>query len=307
MRSIGNTAPVVTSKSWLKRILREPLLHFVLLGAALFAFYQWKGSFSAGSTRVVVTSAEIDHLVAGFAGTWQRPPTETELKDLIDEYVKEEMAAREAAAMGLDQNDTIIRRRLRQKLEFLTDENVDSHPPTDADLQAWFEKHVEKFRTDPQLAFRQVFLSTEKRGAKTQEDAKRILAELRDKNGPATVEQLSDSTMLPLEQPLAPLEVTAGTFGNDFAQKLIKLEPGQWSEPIESPFGLHLIFLQKKVEGRVQTFAEVRSEVEREYVREQREAQLTALYQELLKKYSVKVELPNTEEAANPGQKSSQP
>jgi parvulin-like peptidyl-prolyl isomerase len=293
------------SKPFLKTILREPLLHFLLLGAALFLFYQWKGSSSPRSTRIVVTSGEIEHLAAGFAGTWRRPPTEAELKGLIDEYVKEEMAAREATEMGLDQNDTIIRRRLRQKLEFLTDENLDTHPPADTELQAWLDRHVDKFRSEPQLAFRQVFLSTEKRGAKAQADAQGILAMLQAKNSSADVAQLSDQTMLPLEQPLAPLQQTAATFGNDFAKKLIKLEPGQWSGPIESPFGLHLVFVEKKVDGSIPKLAEVRAEVERDYLYDQRQSQLDALYQGLLKKYSVKIELPKTEQAANPARESS--
>jgi hypothetical protein len=104
----------------MKAVLREPLVHFLSLGALLFLYFEWNGGASgAGSKRIVITPGLVEHLATGFARTWQRPPTNEELKGLIDEYVKEEIATREAVAMGLDRDDTIIRRRLRQKPEFL--------------------------------------------------------------------------------------------------------------------------------------------------------------------------------------------
>ncbi len=105
-----------------KRLVREPLVHFLAIGAALFLFFAWRGG-GAASDRIVVTPGRIEHLVAGFTKTWQRPPSDDELKALVDEFVREEIATREAAAMGLDADDTVIRRRLRQKLEFLVEDS----------------------------------------------------------------------------------------------------------------------------------------------------------------------------------------
>ena len=121
--------------------------------------------------RIVITPGQIDAMVASFARTWQRPPTEPELKGLVDDYVREEMATREAVAIGLDRDDTIIRRRLRQKLEFLAADSVDSVPPTDAELQSWLAEHPDAFRTEGEVAFRQVYLNPEKRGAAVEGDA----------------------------------------------------------------------------------------------------------------------------------------
>lgn len=126
----------------MKAFLREPLVHFLALGSLLFLFFAWRGGGSGtGSNRIVVTPGHVERLASGFARTWQRPPTEAELKGIVDDYVKEEIAVREASAMGLDRDDTIIRRRLRQKLEFLVEDAVPPAPPTDAEVLAWVNTH----------------------------------------------------------------------------------------------------------------------------------------------------------------------
>ena len=184
----------------MKRWLREPLLHFLLLGAALFAWYEWRGGGGGpGSTRIVVGSGQIDHLVAGFTRTWQRPPSEAELKGLLDDWVREEIASREAMAMGLDRDDTVIRRRLRQKLEFLLEDAAAAAPPTDAELRAWFESHAADYALAPEMALRQVFVNVEKRGAAAPSEAQRLLAELERRGGSSPIDTLGDASMLPQE------------------------------------------------------------------------------------------------------------
>jgi len=135
--------------SRLRSVLREPLLHFLVLGGLLFLIFQLRGGASGpGGTRIAITPGLVEHLASGFARTWQRPPTDQELKGLIDDHIKEEIATREATAMGLDRDDAIIRRRLRQKLEFLVEDAVDQAPPTDAELQAWLDAHPGAFRRE---------------------------------------------------------------------------------------------------------------------------------------------------------------
>ena len=129
--------------------LREPLVHFLLLGALLFALFNWLGGDTGPmSNRITVAQAQVEQLAAAFGKTWQRPPTEAELKGLVDEYVREEIAYREAVAMGLDRDDTIIRRRMRQKLEFLVEDAAGATPATDAELQAYLDAHPDAFRVE---------------------------------------------------------------------------------------------------------------------------------------------------------------
>jgi hypothetical protein len=282
----------ITTPTVLKRLIREPLVHFLLLGALLFLWSAWQGGGAAGSNRIVITPGVVDYLAAGFNRTWRRAPNELELKGLIDEHVKEEIAAREAVAMGLDRDDIVIKRRLRQKLEFLLVDDAAAAPPTDAVLQAWLEKHPETFRVEPQLAFRQVLLRPERRGASAAVDATKLLDKLRAAGPEAAIQNLGDASMLPTETPLEPLREVARTFGQDFADALLKLAPGQWSGPVESSFGLHLVLVRERTNGAAAEFGAVRPLVEREVLAERRKAELQALYERLLAKYSVRIDMP---------------
>lgn len=275
-----------------KPLIREPLVHFLILGALLFLYFHWKGGAGPGSNRIVITPGEVEHLNAGFARTWQRPPTQEELKGLIDDFVKEEIATREAVAGGLDRNDTIIRRRLRQKLEFLADEAASNTPPTEAELQSWLDGHRDMFAGEPKLAFRQVYVSTSRHGVASRGIAETILRELRIGGADATSGRMGDATLLPAMQPLAPLSETTRTFGEAFAKQVVALPVREWSGPVESSFGLHLVLVEKKEEAAPPPLEEIRPQVEREVLQERKKAELNQLYESLLKKYTVSIELP---------------
>ncbi len=281
------------SMTFARRVLHEPLVQFLLLGGLLFLFFEWRGGSSGpGGSRIAITPGLVEHLASGFGRTWQRPPTDAELKGLVDEYVKEEIAAREAVGMGLDQDDTIIRRRLRQKLEFLVEDAASSSPPSDAQLQAWLDAHPESFPGEAQLAFRQVYVSPGRRGPKARADAAQLLLRLR-KGGPdVATDRLGDPSMLPAEERLVPLREVERSFGSDFAQAVVRLDAGEWSGPVESPYGLHLVLVRERVAPVKPALAEVRPAVERELLAERRRKELDALYARLLEKYTVTVEMP---------------
>lgn len=279
--------------STLKALVREPLLQFLALGGLLFGYFEWKGDgYGPGSTRITITPGLVEHLASGFARTWQRPPTDEELKGLVDEHVKEEIATREAVAMGLDKDDAIVRRRLRQKLEFLVEDIVDQVPPTDAELQAWMDRHPEAFRAESRVGLRQVYLSTERRGASARSDAERLLARLRAAGPKATTDTVGDASMLPSELPLGGLSEVGRAFGTEFAAMVDSLAPGQWTGPLESPYGLHLVLVTERLAATRPALADVRPLVERELQAERRRRQLEALYEKLLQKYTVQIEMP---------------
>jgi len=274
-----------------KSVLREPLLHFLAIGAALFVYFHWSGGGSGPTSgRIVLTAGQIDHLAAGFAKTWQRPPTDVEIKGLVDDWVREEIAVREAMAAGLDRDDTIIRRRLRQKLEFVIEDVVAAAPPTEQELQAWLEGHADSFRIEPAVAFRQVYVSRDRRGARAEADARALLARLQASGPGARIDDVGDPIMLPQEVDLASRGDVARTFGEDFAGRVESLAPGSWEGPIESGYGLHLVLVRERVEGSLPSLAQVRQAVEREFQSDRRTRQLAAMYERLLAKYKVIIE-----------------
>ena len=203
--------------------------------------------------------------------------------------MKEEIAVREAAAMGLDRDDTVIRRRLRQKLEFVVEDVAGQASPTDAEIRAWAEAHPDAFGAEPRISFRQVFVSAQRRGARARDDAAKLLARLRAAGPEAATDPLGDPTMLPPEQPLGPLREVARIFGSDFASEVAAIEPGQWTGPVESPFGLHLVLVREKAAASRPDLAAVRPMVEREILAERKKKELNALYERMLAKYRVEI------------------
>ncbi len=274
----------------LNRLIREPLFHFLVFALVIFAAYGVLGpTDSRQPDSIVVTAPKIEQLAAIFAKTWQRPPTDAELKGLIDDYVKEEIYVREALALGLDKDDTVIRRRLRLKMEFMNDSSVDTLVPTDADLDAYLKLHADEFAVEPMTAFLQVFLNPQQRGAKIDQDATSILDTLHA-NPAADPATLGDATLLPSKLPLSSKASIAQTFGADLAEAADKATPGTWSGPVKSTFGLHLIYVTEHTAGRVPKLAEVHEGVARDWSNQKRKAAEEQRLTELLKRYKVTIE-----------------
>jgi hypothetical protein len=277
----------------LKRLLKEPLLHFLLLALVIFAAHGVLGPSGAGkSESIIVTSARIEQIGAIFAKTWQRPPTADELKSLIDDYVKEEIYYREAKLLGLDTDDTIIRRRLRQKMEFLSDAAAELLTPTDVELDAYLKAHPAQFEIEPMLAFQQVFLNPERHGDKIDQDAAAILEVLLT-NVVADPATLGDPTLLPFGLPLTRNCSIAQTFGPEFVEALGDVALGQWAGPITSGFGRHIVRVLERKAGRVPALGEVRDAVAREWNNAKRRELEDRRFDELLKRYEVTIESPS--------------
>jgi PPIC-type PPIASE domain len=278
----------------MKTFVREPLVHFLLLGAVLFIAYGLvsKPGSSDGPGKITVTQGQIENLVSGFAKAWQRPPTSEELAGLVRDLVREEVYCREAMALGLDKDDTVIRRRLRQKMEFISDDIAAMPEPTDADLNAYLQAHTDRFRAEQTLTFSQVYLDPEKHGENLARDISALLAQLNRAGGQAEVSALGDSFLMERSFTAAPASEIAKQFGEKFAAKLGELSPGKWEGPVESGFGAHLVFVSERAEGRVPELAEVRGDVRREWANAQRVELNEKFYQELFKRYSVTIESP---------------
>jgi PPIC-type PPIASE domain len=275
----------------MKRLLKEPLLHFLMLGAAIFAIYNWLPKRSSGEPgKILITQGQIGQLATGFAKTWQRPPTTQELAGLVRDRVREEVYCREAMALGLDKDDTIVRRRLRQKMEFVSDDIADQFEPSDADLNAYLTAHPDMFRFERRFTFRQVYLDPQKHGENLARDAAQLLTQLNQAGGKADVSALGDSFLLEHTFELVPDSEVTKQFGEKFAAKLSELSSGHWRGPVESGYGMHLVFVEERTEGRAPKLAEVRDAVHREWANARRLESNEKFYQGLLKRYAVMIE-----------------
>lgn len=277
------------------RITREPLFHFLLIGAAIFGLSYWvdggRSTSDALQQEIVVTSGHIDTITNRFAKVWQRPPSEAELNGLIEDYIKEEILYREALALGLDRDDTIVRRRMRQKIEFLTQDIAAPPTPTDEALQAFLQSHQEAFLIDPQVTFRQVFLNPERYGAALETEIARLLDTLTG-DGDVDVAELGDSLMLPHTFKESPQWEIERQFGQRFAAGLLQSPVGRWHGPVVSGFGVHLVYVSALIEGRLPALQEVRDAVVREWQTAKRKEADAAFYEALRNRYTVTITNP---------------
>jgi hypothetical protein len=281
------------------RWLREPLVHFVLIGAGLFLLYELTAEpTDAATDQIVVATATVEQLSSQFGRTWLRPPTAEELDALVANHIRDEVYYREALSLGLDQDDVLIRRRLRQKLEFILEDLSIEQTPSDEVLASYLVDNAERFRIDPRMTFTQIYLNADGRGD-LNEDAVRLLDALRA--GQAS-ESAGDRTMLPAEfTDAAPYEI-ARWFGQDFADVLFELEPGPWQGPLRSGLGVHLVRIDSLEPGRAKTLDEARAELERDYLAERRTELEEIAYQRLLSRYKVVIEQPAADDRVEKGQ-----
>ena len=269
-------------------------MHFLAMGALVFVLFHFaaRGSKAPEST-IVVSGGRIEQLAIGFTRTWHRSPTEQELDGLVEDYIREEVLYREALAMGLDKNDTIVRRRMRQKLEFLTEDATAAVSPTDQDLQRWLDKHSDKFRAEPQWAFRQIYFSADRHGESGTAAASNALARLTGAGKNIDASQLGDATLLPHELPLSRLDEIASAFGDEFAQAITHLESGRWAGPVQSGYGWHLVYVSEHTAGRPSQLADVHEAVQREWLAARRREIVDSTYSKWREKYVVVVDAPS--------------
>ncbi|WP_262265768.1 peptidylprolyl isomerase [Microvirga yunnanensis] len=269
------------------RLLKEPLLHFLILGGLLFAAHDAFGpreDKAASTTAVRITAADADWLKQMWTRQWRRPPTDEELARLVADHLREEVLAREAKALELDIDDTVIRRRLAQKMAFLLDGTIQVAEPPEAELRALYERRPDLVRTPPLVSFTQVFFRREHGDDRVGATLAALSAAAAAPEDQGDGLLLGDSFVDQDEQALGNL------FGLSFARSVLGFPLGRWSGPVESSYGLHLIKVTGVSPSEARPFAEVRERLVEEWRRERQEAAQVQLLQGLMEKYQVSVD-----------------
>ncbi len=264
--------------------LREPLLHFGALGIALFVLFRIvSGPTTVSDTEIVVSEGQIDSLVDTFSKTWQRLPTQSELQGLIENHVLEEVLYREAMAMGLDEDDSVIRRRLRQKMEFLVDDFA-AAVPTEEELHDFLNDNPDRFRADGNISFEQLYFDRLASG-----QAASILSLLRD-GADFEIDSSVNPQLLPVSFAAESSREIASRFGRTFTDAVFAADIEQWAGPIESPYGLHLVRVTERQSGRVPPLIEIRDEVQTEWLAARRRNAQDSLFAQLRSRYTVRLD-----------------
>jgi peptidyl-prolyl cis-trans isomerase C len=264
-----------------KQIVREPLVHFLVAGALIFAV--WGGGSDAADRSITVTEAQVRGLTEQWEAQWHRQPTPAEVDGLIRDLIKDEVYYREAVRMGLDTDDIIIRRRMRSKMEFLVAAQAENEMPSDAALQQWLDTNPRDYATAPALSFDQIYVGCDA------DAARRALAQLDKGANPAT---LAQSLSVPPKLDDALSGDIDRQFGDGFANAVGALPPGRWAGPVTSGFGQHLVRLRKLTPSAVPPLAGVRKAVENDWREANRVARENAAYQALLDGYTIRIAKP---------------
>ena len=286
----------------LKRWLRQPLLHFLFIGLAMFVVYAYTHRGRGGvesSRQIFLNLDELRQMDVYFVSQWHRPPAPAEFQALVEDKVREEVLYREALAIGLDKDDTVVKRRMAQKVEFLAEDIAAAHEPSPEELAAWFEKNSSKFALPSRYSFRHLYFSPEKRGTNAQEDAVNALTKIAGQPEDSKLAvSLADPFMFQnYYGDRAPVAL-AKEFGPRFAVSLETVKPGSWQGPIESDFGWHLLFIDTVVPGRIPAFEEIEPDVKTAWLSEQKATAWNKTYAEMRAKYTVLLPALPAKEAA---------
>jgi len=286
----------------MKRLLREPLVHFLLLGALLFGVYAYTERGRGGvepSRQIQLSIDDLAQLAIVFQSQWRREPTSDELNRLVESKVQEEVLYREGLALGLDKDDTIVKRRMAQKVRFLAEDVAAAHEPSTGELKGWFEKNTDKFALPSRYSFRHIYFSPDKRGTIAHNDAVNALVKIAGQ--PEDLPQVASAADRFMFQDYygdrTPSAI-AKEFGPQFAVALEKLKPGSWQGPVESGYGWHLVFVDTVIPGRIPAFEEVESEVRTAWLGNQKAQAWQKAYETMRAKYTLLLPAPPDKQTA---------
>jgi len=285
-----------------RRLLREPTLHFLALGAVLFALHPLltptapdatPATAPAPTPEVVVGAAKVQGLIEGWQQAWQRAPTREELDQLVEEEVRAEILAREAVALGLDRDDEVIRGILRDKMEFLAENSASIGEPADADLRAVYAANPARFGGRLVLSFSQIPVRPESGDGDAGSEARELLTRLRA--GAAEPPELppeGDGSGLPRDLGGMPEADVASMFGRDFTQALLDLPLGRWAGPISSAYGTHLVRVGERAQQEPVPFEEVRDSLREEWHAARAQELRDRAYRAIRERYRIVIESP---------------
>ena len=273
----------------MKKILNEPFFHFILLGIALFILYGLVNDKTNSKNTILINDFDVNSIIASWEMQWKRPPTEKELQNLIASKIKQEIFYQEALKMNLDHNDEIIKRRLAQKMQFLSDDIASLNEPTEAELQEYYKDHANKYLAPISYSLYQIVFIQDKR-TNNRKDALETLEQFPN----ATFDEMKNwGDQLPFSYYFEGVTANelALQLGSKFPEALLDKEINKWIGPIPSGFGYHLVYITQKTEPYLPDFEVRRKDVIRDFEYDKQEEFNKLIYKELKKKYNIEMDI----------------
>jgi peptidyl-prolyl cis-trans isomerase C len=278
---------------FLQKILRDPLIHFFAAGACIYLAYYIvaEPEIVADDKTVTITESEVEWLTTVWENRWNRPPTQQELDGLVQQQVRETILYREALDMGLDKDDVVIRRRLAQKVEFLTQDLLQPKPPNEEQLAAYFKENIETYMPAPRITFTQVFFDPDRRGNATLSDAEAARVSLTAMADiPADMDQFGDAFLLHRYYLDKTEAEVARLFGKGFTDPLFALDKEVWTGPVLSGYGTHLVYVHDRVDPVAPKIDMVRERLTADWIDQKHQKLNDAFLSRLIGSYTVIVE-----------------
>lgn len=273
----------------MKKLLREPLLHFILIGVVFFLLYALVSPEDTGDQEILIDESDLEEIATKFEAQWNRLPTESELGKLMQEKIRQEVFYQEALKLNLDHNDEMIKRRLSQKMQFLSNDLADLAQPTQEELEAYLEEHLDKYLTPAIYSLEHIYFSTEQR-EQARRDAEELLKTLEGASA-ADGTELGDRFGLPKKFEQVNSKELARRMGTEFTNSLIELPLDRWSGPIRSGYGIHLVYLKERVDPARPVFADVETALRNDLTYERQQQMKAAIFRELVSEYKIDYQL----------------
>ena len=279
--------------SRINQLFKEPLLQFLIIGAAIYGAYTLFASPEDDyrDNTIRVDANRINVMISEWEARWNRSPTRQEMEGLIQAYIKEDVLYRQAVAMGLNEDDPITRRRMAQKLEFLTSDLASFQQPAEGELKQFFEENLDSYRDPDLISFTQIFINPDTRGDATLVYAKQILEQVKAAGKPTEeTSGLGDRLMLQNYFAAATELDIRRQLGSGFAEQVMKLEPGQWHGPVLSGYGVHLVYIHDFQEAAAPVLENVQNRVREDWLAMKRDEFNAKFLKSLKDRYQIIIE-----------------
>lgn len=270
--------------------MKSLFTHLAVAVAAVGLCYAWTdGQWRWSANDIVVTPDKQRQLAETFRQSWQRLPSKEEQQTLVDDYVRSEMAYRQAVDNGLGSRDVVVRNKLRELMEDEARRSAEYEPPSREQLQDWLVDNTDQFRIGRQTSFRQVYFDDQGKTIGADASARFMLGRLQNQDMPEDISEYGDASPVPNDLLEVSEDDIAVVFGREFLERITELPLGTWNGPLRSRLGIHLVYVFDRSAGKIPELADVEDAVYASWLQAERASAVEKMYDGLRQNYDIRI------------------